>query len=281
VNSLANCLVKRRWLVLSLFLLPAGVALAAPPRPPSQSGAPRGYARNVQTWHTPPAARTIARDDAGRATLSLFALNTNERVEVLPVASEGGFSDVALERVAHFMREPSTGLEHPIHPRLLDLVYRIESHFAAAEIRMLSGYRSPRGGRASNHGRGRAMDLIVPGHPDEEVARFVREQGFTGVGVYPVSGFIHVDVRDRSYFWVDSSGPGKRNRERGIMHDVAQRSDAHAIARGEKPVEPYSVDFDFEHASAPLSSVPIAEGVDAGMPHADPDLDDTTESDGT
>jgi hypothetical protein len=178
------------------------------------------------------------------------------------------------------MREPSTGLEHPIHPRLVDLVYRIESHFAAAELRILSGYRSPRGGRASNHGRGRAMDLIVPGHADEEVARFVRDQGFTGVGVYPVSGFVHVDVRDRSYFWVDSSGPGKRNRERGIMHDVAVRSDARALARGEKPVEPYSVDFDFEHATSTFLPVGVATGGDSGV-HAEPDLDDMTESDGT
>ena len=31
--------------------------------------------------------------------------------------------------------------------------------------------------------------------------------GFVGVGVYPVSGFVHLDVRERSYFWVDTSGP--------------------------------------------------------------------------
>jgi uncharacterized protein YcbK (DUF882 family) len=273
---------SKRWGLFALLLLPAGsAAFAAPPSRPQQSGAPRGYARNVQTWHTPPVGRTIARDDAGRATLSLFALNTNERVEVVPQAAEGGFADVDLERVAHFMREPSTGLEHPIHPRLLDLIYRIESHFGVAEIRMLSGYRSPRAGRASNHGRGRAMDLIVPGHTDEEVARFVRDQGFTGVGVYPTSGFVHVDVRDRSYFWIDSSGPGKRNRERGIMHDVAQRSDSKALARGEKPIEPYVVDFDFEHAASLVPHLATPDAADASAPHAEPDLDDMTESDGT
>jgi len=45
---------------------------------------------------------------------------------------------------------------------------------------------------------------------------------------------IHVDVRDRSYFWVDSSGPGRRNRERGILGVIAAQADRDAAARGEK-----------------------------------------------
>ena len=49
--------------------------------------------------------------------------------------------------------------------------------------------------------------------------------GFVGVGIYPTSQFVHVDVRPRSYFWIDNSGPGKRNRERGILPELVAASD--------------------------------------------------------
>ena len=86
----------------------------------------------------------------------------------------------------------------------------------------------------------------MPGVSDEEVARFVRDQGFVGCGVYPVSGFVHVDVRERSYFWVDSSGPGKKNRTRGILGDLAARADQRAAERGERPVAPLLVGRDVD-----------------------------------
>jgi hypothetical protein len=156
-------------------------------------------------------------------------------------------------------------LPHPIDPKLLDLVYRLQTHFGAHEIRIISGYRTPRKNGRSNHGRGRAIDLVVPGASDEEVAKFAREQGFVGVGVYPVSGFLHVDVRERSYFWVDKSGPGKRSRTRGILTDVAAKSDAAAIARGEKAIGPFVVASDVDAAlatSAPPKSDPPFEDDD-------------------
>ena len=61
-----------------------------------------------------------------------------------------------------------------------------------------------------------------------------------------MSGFVHVDVRERSYFWVDTSGPGKRSRIRGILADVAARSDAQASARGERSVGPFHVGTDVD-----------------------------------
>jgi Bacterial protein of unknown function (DUF882) len=123
------------------------------------------------------------------------------------------------------------------------------------ELKVISAYRLPPPGGHSNHGRGRAMDIIVPGVKDEEVAKFARELGYSGVGIYPTSGFVHVDVRDRSYFWVDTSGPGGRKREQGIMGDLAAKSDAAASKRGEGPPRPYAllfdVDAELKKASAP------------------------------
>jgi len=203
-----------------------------------------------RSWHQLPPGRTAPRDANGRPQLVLQALNMPDRVTLTASSDQGGFSAVDLDRAAHILREPGSGNEHPVDPRVLDLVYRVAVHFSAPEIRILSGYRTPRGARHSNHGRGRAIDLVVPGASDEDVAKFAREQGFCGVGVYPVSGFVHLDVRERSYFWVDTSGPGKRNRTRGILADLAAKSDARALARGEHGVAPFAIGTDVDAALA-------------------------------
>ncbi len=188
-----------------------------------------------------------ARDMHGRAMLALRSVNRAEFL-TLPVSTdEGGFDSVDLDRAAHLLRAAS-GDEHPVDPRTLAIVYRIQTHFGAPEIRVVSGYRVPKPGSRSNHGKGRAIDLIVPGSADEDVAKFAREMGFVGVGVYPRSQFVHVDIRPRSYFWVDYSGPHMKNRERGILGDLASHSDVAATARGEGPIEPFVLETDVDAA---------------------------------
>jgi hypothetical protein len=174
---------------------------------------------------------------------------------MLPALTDrGGFRPEDLDRAAHVLRDHRTGNEHPVDPRALDLAYRLQTHFKAPEIRIISGYRTPRPGNNSNHGKGRAIDLVVPGATDEEVAKLAREQGFTGVGVYPVSGFVHVDIRERSYFWIDTSGPRQRSRIRGILADLATKSDANALARGERSVGPFQIGTDVNAAIAALAA---------------------------
>lgn len=214
-------------------------------------------------WHTAPAGKTAPVDGSGRPLLVLQGLNIPDRVALTPRGDRGGFSAEDLDHAAHVMRDHA-GNEHPVDPHLLDVVYRLQVHFKAPEIRILSGYRTPaRNGATSNHGKGRALDLVIPGASDEEVARLAREQGFAGVGVYPVSGFVHVDVRERSYFWVDTSGPGKRSRIRGILADLAAKSDSQASARGERSVGPFHVGSDVDAVAgvpprAPPASAPAA-----------------------
>lgn len=52
----------------------------------------------------------------------------------------------------------------------------------------------------SQHVLGTAADVLVPdyGHCNtaEQLAWYAREVGFDGIGIYPESGFVHVDVRD-------------------------------------------------------------------------------------
>ncbi len=234
-------------------LCASGAALGEGKTPTKRAAVPAS-----RGWHSAPAGKSAPVDASGHALLVLQGLNIPDRVELTPRTERGGFSAEDLDRAAHVLRDHS-GNEHPIDPRLVDVIYRLQVHFHAPEIRIISGYRTPRGGATSNHGKGRAMDLVVPGASDEEVAKLAREQGFAGVGIYPVSGFIHVDVRERSYFWVDTSGPGKRSRIRGILADLAQKSDSQALARGERSVGPFHVGTDVSAAVAsPLAPSPAA-----------------------
>jgi uncharacterized protein YcbK (DUF882 family) len=208
----------------------------------------------------------MPRDAQGRPMLALRTVNRGESLSLAPSRDGTGFDSIDLDRAAHLLRA-ATGDEHPVDPRTLALVYRIQTHFDAPEIRVVSGYRVPRPRSHSNHGKGRAIDLIVPGVADEDVAKFVREMGFVGVGVYPRSQFVHVDIRPRSYFWVDTSGPHMKNRERGILGDLAARSDAEALARGQTPIEPFAVQTDVDAALRTL-------GVGESAAPSDDDDDD-------
>jgi uncharacterized protein YcbK (DUF882 family) len=257
--------VRRTVLLLLLASTPAFADVKKPVVQAKRAPSPIAASK---VWHQPP-PKPATRDANGRPQLVLQALNMTDRVTLTAASDQGGFSAADLDRAAHVLREPGSGNEHPVDPHVLDLVYRVATHFSAPEIRIISGYRTPRAGRHSNHGRGRAIDLVVPGASDEDVAKFAREQGFCGVGVYPVSGFVHLDVRERSYFWVDTSGPGKRNRTRGILADLAAKSDARAVARGEHGVGPFGIGSDVDAALAATQKTIAAPSVE------DDDTDET------
>jgi uncharacterized protein YcbK (DUF882 family) len=205
---------------------------SSPKRPGKSARGPIGYAEMVRRWHLPPAA-PAAQSLAARPALVLEMINTGQRLELSPLRDDGGFSEQDLAIASHALRDQRNDEECSIDPRLLDLAYRLERHFQSKAVRVLSAFRVPHG--RSNHGRGRALDLVIPGTRDDEVARYARTIGFVGVGFYPRSGFVHVDTRSRSFFWIDASGPGQRGRVVPILPNIAAAADAKARDRGEAP----------------------------------------------
>lgn len=264
------------FLSAAFLALHASSIDAAGPRKKSSAKKKHPRVNHVQAmvgWHAADPSKTAPLDGQGRPMLTLYTINQEEALSIPALSDEGGFRARDLDRVAHILRSKS-GIQHPVEPRTLNIIYRIQRNFGAHEIRVISGYRNPKKGNHSNHGKGRAIDFIVPGIPDLDVAKYAREIGFVGVGIYPTSQFVHVDVRPRSYFWVDYSGPGKRNRERGISPELALWSDQQATARGERGIEPFGVMTDVDKAAEARHSA-VEE-----MPEEDDEDDDSAEGGG-
>lgn len=189
--------------------------------------------RQIVRWHARASTTEVrAWSRLAPPPLVFLPLRGRERVTLAPSDDETfDAEDLALAQQALGTRE---GLTAEIHPRLIELVYRAVRHFRAPYVHVISGYRT---GRAtSRHAQGRALDFVLPGVSDRRLSAWLRPQGFVGVGIYPTSGFVHLDVRARSYFWSDSSGPSQSNRERPMLLSQVARYDAAGRRRGEEAV---------------------------------------------
>ncbi len=113
--------------------------------------------------------------------------------------------------------------EHPIAPRVAQLLVKTAHHFSAHEVTLISGYRS---GHAGKHSTSEALDFEIAGVRSNVLASYLRTLPKVGVGVYtnPKTRYVHLDVREDSFHWFDASPPGKTWREKGI-------TDAHAHER--------------------------------------------------
>jgi hypothetical protein len=104
------------------------------------------------------------------------------------------------------------GLSHPAEPRLMALVGVVSNHFGSRRVEVISGFRpftQTQHTAHSNHNIGKAIDFRVVGVPNEVVRDFCRTLKNVGCGYYPNSTFVHMDVREKSAFWIDYSKPGE------------------------------------------------------------------------
>jgi uncharacterized protein YcbK (DUF882 family) len=116
----------------------------------------------------------------------------------------------AQEAVDRVFLSPRADLAAGIDPRLIQLMAEVSDVFGGRRIHVVSGYRGPGRGRPSRHAMGRAIDFYVEGVPNWAVRDFVLTLERVGVGYYPNSFHVHLDVRERKTYWVDVSRPGQR-----------------------------------------------------------------------
>lgn len=102
-----------------------------------------------------------------------------------------------------------TGKQVDISERLVRLLVKISDTFGGRPLRIVGGYREHSYAKDSKHCLGHAVDFAVEGVPNTALRDFLRTQARVGVGYYPNSSFVHLDVRKQNAYWIDHAGPGQ------------------------------------------------------------------------
>lgn len=145
-------------------------------------------------------ARPLAAGDVAARPIWAHNLRTHE-IRVLE--GPGGMTEQA-ERGA-FFRCWFTAKEGPIPAALVERILASARHFEVREVRIISGFRAPKynlmlrkKGREvaeqSEHSEGLAIDFFLPGIATRELYDWMLVHHGGGVGFYPVSEFVHIDL---------------------------------------------------------------------------------------
>ncbi len=144
-------------------------------------------------------------------TLSLYNLHTGESLKTAYWV-EGEYIPESLTDINHLMRDFRNNEIKPIDLNLLNLLHSITLQLDSSRpVQLISGYRSPStnallhsksGGVAKHslHMEGMAADIRVPGHDLIELHKVAIAMQGGGVGYYPRSDFVHVDVGHVRYW---------------------------------------------------------------------------------
>jgi uncharacterized protein YcbK (DUF882 family) len=137
--------------------------------------------------------------------LDFYNTHTGEQLSAVYWA-DGAYQSEGLADIYHVLRDYRTGDISPISTRLLDLLHSLSTSLDARQpFHIISGYRSPATNaklaemsdgvaKHSLHMEGLAIDIRLPGRELAEVRRAAIAMGYGGVGYYPASDFVHVDV---------------------------------------------------------------------------------------
>jgi uncharacterized protein YcbK (DUF882 family) len=147
-------------------------------------------------------------------TVVLYHVNRRDTFALRQRDMHGRPPKALQKRFDRFLRCHYTNKQHAMNPRLVRLLYQTGRHWPGQRVEVVSGYRSPTVAKnpRSPHMKGLACDFRVAGVQNTELRDYLRRNmQKVGVGYYPNSSFVHLDVRrDRSAFWIDYSGPGER-----------------------------------------------------------------------
>jgi uncharacterized protein YcbK (DUF882 family) len=174
---------------------------------------------------------------SGVGKLVIQSANNGEEVEITVNLATGEVDPAGYVKLRHIMRCLRTTAETPIDPRLIDLLFRI-AYRTKQKIVLVSGFRAPMFSQAtlSYHTRGMAADIRIPGMTPLMVRDMAESMGVHGLGYYPVSGFVHVDVRDENSRWTDYSH--KSSDGEGTEHGPSHSEESHSGSAEAAPERP-------------------------------------------
>jgi uncharacterized protein YcbK (DUF882 family) len=138
--------------------------------------------------------------------LAFYNTHTAESADV-EYCRSGCLVPESLRKINYILRDTRTGDIKDIDVSLLDLLNRLARKLETDEpFHVISGYRSPStneylrthggGGVAAHslHLVGKAIDIRVPGVKLRKLYKTAIGLRGGGVGIYPASNFVHVDV---------------------------------------------------------------------------------------
>ena len=151
-------------------------------------------------------AESLALMKAPPRQITLFNLHTGEQVRAAYWA-QGRYLRDGMREINRLMRDHRNGAVHPMDPRLLDVLFHLQRRVGTrGPIQILSAYRSPQTNALlqeadpdgvathSYHMEGKAVDIRLPGLPLRTLHRAALSLRAGGVGYYPASNFVHIDV---------------------------------------------------------------------------------------
>ena len=142
---------------------------------------------------------------AAPRSLSVLNLHTGEALKAT-YWDGGAYLPDALAGLDKVLRDHRTGQVHPIAPGLFDLISALNAKLETSQtVQVISGYRSPQTNASlhaksagvatrSLHMDGKAMDLRIGGVALTHLRDAALSLQLGGVGFYPNSNFVHVDV---------------------------------------------------------------------------------------
>lgn len=137
--------------------------------------------------------------------LALHNANTGEHFNDVYWAN-GAYRPDALRRLDVLLRDHKAHQICRQDPRLFDVLWQVHQRLESSEpFRVLCGFRSRRTNalarrrsrgvaKESYHTRGMAVDVVLPDRNLRGVMQQAMELQAGGVGYYPRSGFVHMDV---------------------------------------------------------------------------------------
>lgn len=151
-------------------------------------------------------AAPIPAPPAEQYHLRMYHLHTGESIDVVYRVGDR-YIPSALEMLNHFLRDHRTGDVSSYDPREFDLLHDVleRLHRPDAIIDVVCGYRTPWSNNyLRTHGHGvaehsqhmlaKAIDIRIPGVSTAQLRDAALSLHEGGVGYYPASQFVHVDV---------------------------------------------------------------------------------------
>jgi uncharacterized protein YcbK (DUF882 family) len=152
-------------------------------------------------WGTPKRAGTV----------SFYRIWSRETMRVKLVDDKRVARPAAQRFMREIMRPRESRKRKLPNARLLRLLADVSDHFGGRQLQIVSGYRLPGGltRDTSRHVAGEAMDFRIPGVTLTELRDYCQRFDAVGVGYYPRTQFVHLDVRRQNARWTDWSLPGQ------------------------------------------------------------------------